>query len=482
EGNNSRSPLIGNFTGYGLQKQITSETNQMFLLFTSFSRASGEGLHITWDFISDLSELTTATSQNKTTLNSSLTKPQIPFENCRQTFYEMSGHLEFPYINFYPSWANCVWTIKIDPDYPMTLDSDSGYSMTLDFWRFDLHAGDFLIIRDGNQDNYEVLGNYTSDNPPKNLKSNSSEVFLQFISDGSGSGSGFSVYWERYTECRSTASGNSGYIDFPTGNATYSPNSYCIWTIETTSNSVLEVNFLEFDTQQYYDYLHISDGNSSNGNYIGRYSGNFLPNSGQYIDSHTNQIYLLFTSDDTISRNGFSLYWEKSTDCGSHLTGNGGSIRYQPNHYDGFYNYCRWTISTDYGKNIELEFQMFNITHGDQFIIRQGNTSRSPLISIYTVNIEPSSISTNSNHLYLQFSSIGYAYERDIQISWRRKTDNECGGKVEGISGYIHYPLGLDMYRNNSYCLWTILTTPGAFIHLQFERFDTEKYRDYITI
>ena len=64
-----------------------------------------------------------------------------------------------------------------------------------------------------------------------------------------------------------------------------------------------------------YDYVEIFDGKSENAPNLGRYCGGHMPGP---IRSSTNELYLRFISDQTISHTGFVASYT-AVDKGEHL-------------------------------------------------------------------------------------------------------------------------------------------------------------------
>ena len=80
----------------------------------------------------------------------------------------------------------------------------------------------------------------------------------------------------------------------------YADNMDCRWNISL--NTMLELAFLRFKTNDHNDYLRVYDSGSSSSPLIGTFSGSSLPAT---ITSATNNLYLRFISDASGNNYGF---------------------------------------------------------------------------------------------------------------------------------------------------------------------------------
>ena len=92
--------------------------------------------------------------------------------------------------------------------------------------------------------------------------------------------------------------------------ATYRFNVKCDWKVTSPIGTRIKLTFVDFATEQTYDWLRIYDGPSSNGGYISTlYNGIGTP-----ADYHSSgdSVYLKFEADHDIDYKGFKLFysWE----------------------------------------------------------------------------------------------------------------------------------------------------------------------------
>lgn len=83
----------------------------------------------------------------------------------------------------YNNNASCTWTI-----FPSGVENIYLYFHPDSF---DIRSGDFLNIYDGTDATGTLIGAYNNDNPPEGNIMAGSAVFIQLVTDGSGTGSGF---------------------------------------------------------------------------------------------------------------------------------------------------------------------------------------------------------------------------------------------------------------------------------------------------
>ena len=89
---------------------------------------------------------------------------------------------------------------------------------------------------------------------------------------------------------------------------------FCEWFVVFAENEKIELDFeafdLEYSSMCQYDWVEIRDGNKSSSSLIGNtLCGNSIPNS---ISSTSNALYIKFTSDGSVRRNGFTIQVSKS--------------------------------------------------------------------------------------------------------------------------------------------------------------------------
>ncbi len=83
------------------------------------------------------------------------------------------------------------------------------------------------------------------------------------------------------------------------------------------SPQMIMLQFTQFKVEPHancdYDSLAVHDGTSTSAHLIGLFCGDTLPNNGNNINSTSNQLYLVFRSDSSISSDGFQFAWSAAT-------------------------------------------------------------------------------------------------------------------------------------------------------------------------
>ena len=101
------------------------------------------------------------------------------------------------------------------------------------------------------------------------------------------------------------ATNTGGIIDSNYQSTYYRDNMDCEWNI--SSNSMLRLVFVRFNTEVSADYLKVYGGGSSSFPMIGRFSGSSIPTP---LTSSTNKLYMRFTSNGHSTYSGFRAFYQ----------------------------------------------------------------------------------------------------------------------------------------------------------------------------
>ncbi|KAK3783548.1 hypothetical protein RRG08_005004 [Elysia crispata] len=315
--------------------------------------------------------------------------------------------------------------------------------------------------------------------------------------------------------CDQILSGNEGTVQSPNYPNDYPNHARCGWTIRTDPGTRVTLKFTSFMLEESgtcrYDSLQIRDGNNRSSALLNKLCGEVRPDP---ITASGNVMYLEFRSDGSQTRNGFRAQW--SIGCNWALTGNGGIIQ-SPSYPNGYPNNarCVWTIETDPGTQISLNFTAFSLEDGgcqyDTLEIRDGNNQCSPLLNKLCGAAIPNPITASGNVMFLEFHSDGSMTENGFWAQW--SADNTtistnmptpevpsstvpavpsstvpavCGKILTGNGGIFQSPNFPGNYPDNTRCVWTITTDPGFQVHLNFSEFSLEEANgcsfDYVFI
>ncbi|CAL4066496.1 unnamed protein product [Meganyctiphanes norvegica] len=108
-------------------------------------------------------------------------------------------------------------------------------------------------------------------------------------------------------ECGDHINKDSGILKYPAVGRGPQYPSYidCSWVFETPGTSIV-LKFTSFSIESDHDLVYIRDGKSKMSPLLGQYSGDTLP---PILTTSTNKAFIHFTSDGTVSKDGFSLDW-----------------------------------------------------------------------------------------------------------------------------------------------------------------------------
>ncbi|KAF6211632.1 hypothetical protein GE061_012145 [Apolygus lucorum] len=269
----------------------------------------------------------------------------------------------------------------------------------------------------------------------------------------------------------------NGAIQSPQYPKNYPNGHNCVWTITVPAGKQISLHFTDFELEGEApcksDFLEIRNGGGANSPLIGKYCGAII---GDEITSFGNQLYIRFFSDSAISFKGFSLTWDGTlSGCGGDLNGYSGSI-ISPNYP---YPYarrgrCTWRISVSQGSVVALSIVDIDLetspTCSLDFIeIRDGSTSRSPLLGKYCASDHPITIASTSNAMRIYFQSDISKEGRGFHL----KFSTVCNRTIKGYRGVIEspeFPMALTQPLD---CTWTIEAPMGnaftvVFSHLMF--------------
>uniref|UniRef100_A0A8C4ZUZ7 CUB and Sushi multiple domains 1 n=1 Tax=Gadus morhua TaxID=8049 RepID=A0A8C4ZUZ7_GADMO len=109
--------------------------------------------------------------------------------------------------------------------------------------------------------------------------------------------------------CGGNASGPSGVILSPNYPQPYPAGKECDWRVRVNPDFVIALIFKSFNMEPSYDFLHIYEGEDSNGPLLASLQGNQAPDR---IESSSNILFLAFRSDASLGMSGFAIeYREK---------------------------------------------------------------------------------------------------------------------------------------------------------------------------
>uniref|UniRef100_A0A8B9EFD0 CUB and Sushi multiple domains 3 n=1 Tax=Anser cygnoides TaxID=8845 RepID=A0A8B9EFD0_ANSCY len=209
----------------------------------------------------------------------------------------------------------------------------------------------------------------------------------------------------------------------------YDNNLNCVWKITVPEGAGIQVQVVSFATEHNWDSLDFYDGADNNAPRLGSYSGTTIP---PLLNSTSNNLYLNFQSDISVSAAGFHLeYTAIGLDsCPEPQTPSNGI-----------------KIGDRYMVGDVVSFQC------DQGYSLQGHSH---------ITCMPGPVRR-------------WNYPIPICLA-------QCGGAMSDFSGVILSPGFPGNYPSSLDCTWTIKLPIGFGVHLQFVNFSTETIHDYLEV
>ncbi|XP_017163010.1 CUB and sushi domain-containing protein 3-like isoform X2 [Poecilia reticulata] len=229
--------------------------------------------------------------------------------------------------------------------------------------------------------------------------------------------------------CGGVLTSRRGTILSPGYPEPYDNNQNCVWKVSVPEGAGIQIQVVSFATEHNWDSLDFYDGADNHAPRLGSYSGTTIP---PLLNSTSNNLYLSFSSDISVSAAGFHLEY---TAIGLES--------------------CPEPQTPNYG-----------IRQGDRFMV--GDVVQFSCEQGY-------SLQGNAHITCMPGPVRRWNYPVPLCIA-------QCGGSMKDVSGVIlspgypgNYPSGLD-------CTWSVNLPVGFGIHLQFLNFSTEAIHDYLEI
>lgn len=425
DGHSRTAPLIGKFCGKKDPPPLMSTGSRLWIRYSSGDAETRQGFKASYKAV------------------------------CGGPISGRQGTIQSPYYpEWYPPNTKCTWTISL-PQH---------FRVGIRFNAFDIESHhkclyDYLQIYDGPDVSSPVLGRFCGKSLPNELKSNSSQLTIQFASDGTVMKPGFYLeFFSEINECRKNNGGcqqicedtlggyrcacKPGYelrsnnkdceaacggtLTAPKGNITspsypdvYPRNKRCLWKITVPDGQRISLTFNHFQLEGNgygvcrYDYVEIIDKDDQ---VLGKFCGGKIP---QTVTSSSNLMWVEFRSDHTQSREGFvAEYYADEDEC--------------QNSNGGCQEKCVNTVGS-----------------------------------------------------YICSCREGFALQNDKHSC---KEVNHCGGTLNALSGEITSPNYPGTYRSNRDCTWKIVIPAGNHLQLTFKEIDIEERKqnkcpsDYVEV
>lgn len=480
DGIDESAPELAKVCGRSIPTPVVSHTNQILIFYRSTNFHHGKW-KLEWRAVNETSYSTEAPP-------SETGRGNTCFEDLfiNATSREMINSPGYP--SGYEDNLNCTWIIRTKPHRHINL-------------RFiDLHLEgsmgtcnyDYLELYDTQNSVTDALWNLMArlcGRPELNMvyDSSSNMMRLQFVTDSSVNGTGFSV--NAYSDCGGYFEGQSGEIS---SEDVLSPLNYvsrnCTWILKVRPGRWIRLTFQEFNipsdgvcsTQS----IVIRNGGSMISPFLGdgKYCGQNIPS---VPDSSSNEVFVQYRRENyrhyasPIFRLSFS---EMSIGCG-------GNIYLQSDRKEAEFSSpnfpsppphdieCEWVIMAPGDNRIRLDFESdFHMDRncygefGKEFVeVRDGGTIYSESLGKFCGNIHPNSLFSTGNVMYVRFITASDEPKGGFKA---KAVIGECGGTLREPRGIITSPHFPNNYENNQLCEWLITQRRTSLINLSFQNLD----------
>ena len=230
------------------------------------------------------------------------------------------------------------------------------------------------------------------------------------------------------------------------------------------------------DGYQGTDYFHFNWGwgGSFNGYY---YLNNLNPGGNSFTEGQGAII--------GISPVGNYPYYCSSTDTLRNLNGTIEDGSGPVADYPGNLN-CGWLIMPDDSiVSIQLTFHRFDLEENYDFLtVYAGADTTAPIVGVFTGTDAPQQISSDSDALFIKFTTNGSGNEGGWFASYSVTRATFCSGLTvhTGTEGAIDDGSGTFNYHENTLCKFKIMPEDARSIVLSFNEFDTFDDEDFLMI
>lgn len=404
---------------------------------------------------------------------------------CGGDFTAYSGTLTSPgYPGNYQANLDCTYNVE----------TIVGSTVSLNFQELDVESSsncgkDQLYLFNGGSETSPRLGTspYCGTSEPTGLETSSNLLRVRFVTDAVGNGRGFSFSYVTVTAgCGGhrtlTSVSDTGFISSNNWPNNYEENTECIWMISGPQTHLIQGAFdsnfyIESHDSCVFDYVEVRDGSSASAPLIGKFCGNTAPAP---VTTSSNAMYVRFSTDYSITHQGFKMTYSTAR-CGGSWSGTSGGFNSPsyPSNYGSNEN-CEWYITGPAGHYTTISFKDFNVvgsgdcSSGDYVRIHDGRNSSAPVLATYCGNSVPASIDTSSASAYVVFKSnsdsqTGTGFSLEFATSLE-----ECGGDLVTDTGIFTSPSYPELYTHSRVCEWRITVQQGHLVNLYFDDFDVE--------
>ncbi|XP_074049030.1 cubilin [Macrotis lagotis] len=376
----------------------------------------------------------------------------------------------------YTKNLNCEWTISNPKEY------NSSIYISFENFHLEHHQDcyfDTLEFRIGNADGPLIKKMCGQSLPTVPFVIPFPQIWVHFVTNQAVENIGFHAHYS-FTDCGGIQTSEGGVISSPNYPAPYRSLSRCSWLLEAPEGYTITLSFTFFDVENHnlcvWDSVTVLNGGSPGSPVIGHYCGTTIPRA---IQSGSNQLVVIFTSDHSVQQGGFYATWTTQTlGCGGIFHLDSGTIK-SPHWPQNFpeNSRCMWTVITHESKHLEISFDdNFLIPSSDgqcqnSYIKVWAGTEETEATLLATAcgNVPPSSLIIPRN----SFTAVFQSQEAPGQ-GFSASYISKCGTNFTNPSGYIVSPNYPRQYDNNMNCIYVIKANPQDAVVLNFQTFHLE--------
>ncbi len=228
------------------------------------------------------------------------------------------------------------------------------------------------------------------------------------------------------------------------------------------------------DGYQSSTYFHFNWGWSGAAN--GYYYLTALTPSGYNFTSQQNMVYNIYPAS------GYPYYCTGTknitTPVGTIDDGSG------PSNYQNNDN-CEWLIAPAGAEHLVFDFNNLNTESGNDVVtFYDGPTTASPVLGAYSGSTVPTTITSTSPEVLINFTTNGSSVNTGWFLSYRTIYPSYCSGttSLTAVTDTFSDGSGSNYYNNNVNCKWQIAPPNATSVTLNFLDFNTETSSDVVRV
>ncbi|VDM68798.1 unnamed protein product, partial [Strongylus vulgaris] len=168
---------------------------------------------------------------------------------------------------------------------------------------------DYVEIFEGTTTS-KVIGELDTSAPTKSsFKSTTNQMLVYFHTDAMITDQGWLAHWNaKQSTPPISQSGRAGAMASTNYPAAYDPFLEQLYYVTTSDNTIINVNFDVFSTEEFNDYLEVFDGNGIDAPLIAKLSGHAV--AGTSLNTTANHLTMRFMTDGSIQYSGWHMLWK----------------------------------------------------------------------------------------------------------------------------------------------------------------------------